>query len=160
MHRLFQVVLWQLHGQLEVADTLDFESKPTLTVIIQVTDSEDEAGNTETNPVIDDTHTVTITVTNVFEAPRFGDDDGSGTATRTVPENTVADQNIGAPVSATDDEGDNLTYELGGTDASAFDFDTPRGKSRPRTPWTTRYIDSYSVTVSVSDGKANDGSDR
>ena len=89
--------------------------------------------------------------------PRFGDDDGSGTTTRTVPENTVADQNIGAPVSATDDENDSLAYELGGTDADAFDFDTATGRIKTKEALDYESQSSYSVTVSVSDGKANDG---
>ena len=95
-------------------------------------------GGTNKPTVPDDTHTVTITVTNVFEVPRFGDDDGSGTTTRTVPENTVADQNIGAPASATDDENDTLTYELSGTDDAIPSISTPApGKSRLRTLSTT-----------------------
>ena len=129
------------------------------TVIIQVTDSEDIAGNTETIPTIDDTHTVTITVTNVFEAPRFDDEipQGETSITRSIPENTIADQPVGLPVSATDDEGDTLTYELGGTDAGAFEFDTATGQIKTKDALDYESRSSYSVTVSVSDGKANDG---
>ena len=84
MQRLFQV---DSYGQLQVKEALDFEDKSSLTVIIQVTDSEDIAGNTETTPTIDDTHTVTITVTNVFEAPRFDDEipQGETSITRSIP---------------------------------------------------------------------------
>ena len=55
---------------------------------------------------------VEVTVSNVNEAPDFpASEDGE----RTVAENTAADQNIGAPVAATDpDNGDTLTYTLGG----------------------------------------------
>ena len=79
--------------------------------------------------------------------------DGSGNTTRTVLENTVADQNIGPPVSATDDEGRTLTYELGGAHAPLSISTRPRGRSRPRTRLDHETQDSYSVTVSVSDGK-------
>ena len=128
---LFQV---DSYGQLQVKEALDFEDKSSLTVIIQVTDSEDIAGNTETTPTIDDTHTVTITVTNVFEAPRFDDEipQGETSITRSIPENTAVDQPVGLPVSATDDEGDTLTYELGGTDAGAFEFDTATGQIKTK----------------------------
>ena len=147
------------HGQLQVKEALDFEDKSSLSITLSVTDSEDIAGNTETTPTIDDTHTVTITVTNVFEAPRFDDEipQGETSITRSIPENTIADQPVGLPVSATDDEGDTLTYELGGTDAGAFEFDTATGQIKTKDALDYESQSSYSVTVSVSDGKANDG---
>ena len=84
---LFQV---DSNGQLQVKEALDYEDGDTLTVVISATDSRDDSGTTEQTPLPDDTITVTITVTNVFEDPRFNDDDGSGTTTRSVPENTEA----------------------------------------------------------------------
>ena len=75
---LFQVTS---NGQLQVKEALNYEDKSSLTVIVQVTDSRDDNGDIEITPTIDDRHTVNITVTNVFEVPRFGDDDGSGTTT-------------------------------------------------------------------------------
>ena len=57
-------------GQIKVGSTttLDYESaKNTYTVVVQVTDSKDAAGDTETNPTNDDIITVTINVTNVNE---------------------------------------------------------------------------------------------
>ena len=53
---------------------------------------------------------VTVTVTNVNERPQFA---GSSTA-RSAADGTGAGENIGAPVQATDPEGDQLTYSLGG----------------------------------------------
>ena len=143
------------NGQLQVKEALDFESKPSVTVIVSATDSEDVDGNTDTTA--DDTHTVTITVTDVFEAPRFDDDDGTGTATRSVPENTVADQPVGAPVSATDDERDTVTYELGGTDVASFAFNTTTGQIKTSVALDHESKDTYYVTVSAHDGKAADG---
>ena len=49
-------------GQLQVGQPLDHETQETYTVVVQVTDSEDADGNFETNPTIDDTITVNITV--------------------------------------------------------------------------------------------------
>ena len=44
----------------------------------------------------------------------------SSTANRSVAENTAAGQNVGAVLTATDSDGDTLTYTLEGTDAAAF----------------------------------------
>ena len=154
---LFQV---DSFGQLQVKEALDYEDGDTLTVVVSATDSRDDSGTTEQTPLPDDTITVTVTVTNVFEAPRFNDEipDGGSNITRSVPENTAADQDIGLPVSATDDEGDTLTYELSGTDATSFNFDTATGQIKTKDELDHEYRDTYYVTVSVYDGKADDGS--
>ena len=143
------------NGQLRTKVEPDHETEDSHTVIISVSDSKDAAGDTDT--ASDDTITVTITVTNVFEAPRFDDDDGSGTTTRSVLENTAADQNIGLRVSATDDEDDTLTYSLGGTDVDSFDFDTATGQIKTKEALNHETKEFYSVIVSVADGKAPDG---
>ena len=107
-----------------------------------------------TDATADDTVTVNITVTDVNEPPEF---DGL-TATREVAENTVAGQNIGGPVAATDqDAGDTLTYTLGGTDAAAFDIDASTGQLKTKAPLDYETTTSYAVTVSVRDSKDVDG---
>ena len=68
---------------------------------------------------------VTINVTDVGETPEFDEGD---TATRTIAENTAAGSNVGAAVTATDQDGDTLTYSLSGTDASQV---RPRRQHRP-----------------------------
>ena len=75
--------------------------------------------------------------------------------TRSVPENTVAGQPIGARVAAVDpDNEDTLTYSLGGADTSSFDIDTSNGQLKTKDALD---FDSgqrtYSVDVSVSDSK-------
>ena len=145
-------------GQLQVKEALDFEGKSSLTITLLVTDSRDDNGDPEQTPVSDDTVVITITITNVFEDPRFNDDNGTGDTTRTIPENTAADQPVGLPVSATDDEGDTLTYELSGTDVDSFNFDTATGQIKTKDELNHEDIDTYHVTVSVYDGKADDGS--
>ena len=57
-----------------------------------------------------DTIEVTITVTDVNEAPAFND---VSPTTREVPENTGADTNIGTPVTATDLDADLLAGRYG-----------------------------------------------
>ena len=72
-----------------------------------------------------------------------------------MPENSPAGVNIGAPISATDADGDVLTYTLGGTDEASFDIDSSRpDSSSPRR--RLNYEDaqsSYSVTVTADDGR-------
>ncbi len=151
---LFQV---DANGQLQVKEALDYENKDTLTVIVSASDGRDDSGSAEQTPTSDDNITVAVTVTNVYEAPRFSDDDGTATTTRTIAENTAEERPVGAPVSATDDENDTLTYTLGGTDAASFDFDTTTGQIKTKDSLDHETKDSYSVTVSVSDGKAANG---
>ena len=82
-------------------------------------------------------------------APEFS----GPTATRLVAENTPAGQNIGDPVAATDtDNGDTLTYSLGGTDANSFGFVTTSGQLLTKDPLGYEDKQSYTVTVSVHDG--------
>ena len=54
-------------GQLQVGQPLDHEAEEEYTVVVQVTDSEDDNGDFENPAVIDDTITVTITVNDVEE---------------------------------------------------------------------------------------------
>ena len=58
---------------------------------------------------------------------------GSGT-TRSVAENTPAGVNIGGAVSATDADGDILTYSLGGIDGASFGVVSTSGQLKTRAP--------------------------
>ncbi len=68
--------------------------------------------------------------------PEFVD----GAGTRSIAENTPPGVNIGAPISATDDDegaieyADTLTYSLSGTDASSFDIDASTGQLITKAP--------------------------
>ena len=86
-------------------------------------------------------------------APQFP----STTATREVPENLASDQNVGAVLTATDADGDTLTYTLEGTDAASFDIDSGTGQIRTKAGVTYDHetTPSYSVTVTASDGTAS-----
>ncbi len=86
-------------------------------------------------------------------APQFAD----ATAARSVDENAAAGENIGDPVAATDSDGDTLTYALTGSDAGAFDFDTATGQIAVKDALDYEDKNSYSVTVTVHDGKNADG---
>ncbi len=86
-------------------------------------------------------------------APQFQ----SGTDARTVPENTTAGVDIGTPVAAADPDDDTLTYILGGSDARSFVIVGSSGQLRTQARLNHEDNDSYSVTVSVRDGKDADG---
>ena len=72
---------------------------------------------------------------------------------RNVPENTPAGVNIGAPISASDQDGDTLTYTLGGTDPESFDIDESTGQLITKVDLDEEAKASYSVTVTVDDGR-------
>ena len=128
-------------GQIQTKSgvTYDHEVKSSYSVTVK---ADDNNGGTAT---ID----VTITVADVNEPPELD----SATATREVPENTEAGENIGAPVTATDpDTGDTPAYTLGGTDANFFDIDTSTGQLQTQAALDYETKSSYTVTVTASDG--------
>ena len=117
----------------------DHEVKSSYSVTVK---ADDNNGGTAT---ID----VTITVADVDEPPEFD----SATATREVPENTEAGENIGAPVTAADpDTGDTPAYTLGGTDATFFDIDASTGQLQTKAALDYETKSGYTVTVTASDG--------
>ena len=128
-------------GQIQTKSgvTYDHEVKSSYSVTVK---ADDNNGGTAT---ID----VTITVADVDEPPEFD----SATATREVPENTEAGENIGAPVTAADpDTGDTPAYTLGGTDATFFDIDASTGQLQTRAALDYETKSGYTVTVTASDG--------
>ena len=73
--------------------------------------------------------------------------------TRKVEENRLAGTNVGAPVRATDSDGDTITYTMGGPDASSFDLDDAIGQITVGSGTALDYETktSYSVTVTATD---------
>ena len=80
------------------------------------------------------------------------------TAARSVVENTAAGQNVGAVLTASDSDGDTLTYTLEGTDAASFELDTTTtaGSAQIQTKSGVTYDhevkSSYTVVVKADDG--------
>ena len=72
-----------------------------------------------------------------------------------VDENTPGGEPIGDPISATDADGDILTYHLSGTDIDLFAIDARTGQLQTREDITFdyEYRTTYSVIVEVSDGQ-------
>ena len=133
-------------GQLRTRAPLDYEQKNIYSVAVNVSD-----GNGGT-----DTIGVTINVTDVAEnnAPVFVE---RSATERSIPENTPAGRNIGAPIRATDLDEDTLTYSLAGVDAASFGIVGTTGQLRTRAPLDYEQKNTYSVAVNVSDG--NGGTD-
>ena len=127
-------------GQLQTSAALDYETKSSYTVTVSVSDGK---GST-------DTITVTINVTDANDAPIFTD--GESTS-RSVAENTATGNNIGSVVAATDADNDTLTYSLDGTDAASFSIISISGQLQTSAALDYETKSSYTVTVSVSDGK-------
>ena len=136
-------------GQLQTNAALDYETKTSYSVTVSVSD-----GNGGSDSI-----TVTITVRDVDETPANNAPiftDGTST-TRSVAENTAPGTNIGNPIAATDADNDTLTYTLGGTDAALFRIVRTSGQLQTNVALDYETKSSYSVSVSVSDGKG--GSD-
>ena len=134
-------------GQLRTQAALDYETKSIYTVSITASDGS-----------LTDTITVTITVTDVDEvppnrAPVFTE--GAST-TRTIAENTAVGTNIGSAVSATDADGDTLTYTLSGTDAAAFSIVSTTGQLRTQAALDYESKSIYTVSITASDGSLTD----
>ena len=135
---------------------LDGETGPTYT-----TTADDAGNNIRVRVVFNDDlgnpeyprYSPQVTVVQASNtAPVFTD---TAPVTRSVAENTVAGQNIGTPVAATDsDTTDSLTYSLGGTDVASFDIDTTDGQLQTDAALDYETKDSYEVEVSVTDATA------
>ena len=126
-------------GQITTSAPLNHETQDSYSVTITVTDGS-----------LTDTIDVTIDIIDVNEAPVFTE---GPTANRSIAENTSSSTSIGSAVVATDvDDGDTLTYSLGGTDAGAFGFDTGTGQITTDVSLNHETKSSYSVTITVTDG--------
>ena len=129
-------------GRLKTKASLDYETKSSY--MVTITASDDSLANTIA---------VTINITDVNEAPVFAD---GSTTTREIAENTAANENIGTSVSADDPENNTLTYSLSGTDAASFDIVSTSGQLQTKDTLDYETKQSYSVTITVSDGDTLD----
>ena len=127
-------------GRLKTKTALDYETKAAYTVTVTAAD-----GNGGTASI-----TVIVNVTNVNDTPVFTE--GSST-TRFIAENTASGTNIGAPIIATDPDGDTIRYRLGGVDASAFTIDSTTGQLQiKKVPDYETQLTTYIFFVTAFDG--------
>ena len=142
-------------GQLKTKAALDYETKKVYMVTVTATDP---SGAT-------DSIAVTINVTDVDDGATIIPGGGGGTnnaptfgassASRSVAENTAAGTAIGAPVTATDADGDALTYSVSGADSSSFTIGASTGQLMTSAALDYETKSSYTVTVAASDGTAS-----
>ena len=127
-------------GQLRLAQdvTLDYEGKRSYRFTLQVTDGRDQNGDDD-NDVIDATKNVTVTVTNVNEAPVV-----TGNATPSFDENGSS---AVATYTARDPERDRATWSVSGTDFIITD----RGRLHFASPPSYEGGETYRVTVTATD---------
>ena len=130
-------------GQLQTKAALDFETKSSYSVTVEVSD-----GNGGSTSIA-----VTINVSDVNEAPVFS----QGThATLSVAEQTASGRNIGVAFTATDpDSGDTLTYSLRRGDRNSFRIDPNTGQLQTRAALdyeTKRSYNDLAVRVTDSGG--------
>ena len=133
-------------GQLQTKAVLDYETARTHSVEVNVSDRKNAQGATDT--AVDDDISVTITVTNVNEPPAFTE----AAPSRSVPENSGIGTDVGYPVTATDPDGDTLTYSLDGTDKDFFSINTSSGQLQTKTALDYESGKrSYTVTITAID---------
>ena len=139
-------------GQLRTEAELDHETRKSYPVTVSVSDGKDANGDAD--PSADDTITVTILVSDVNEDPSFA----LANDTRTIAENAPAGASLGAPFTATDGDGDTLTYSLSGTGAPDFEIDAASGQLRTRAALDHETTSSYNLTVTATDPSADSNS--
>ncbi len=86
--------------------------------------------------------------------PRF--EEGNRT-TRTVPENAEAGTPVGGPVTATDQDNDQLEYSLSGTGQASFDVDSRTAQITTKTLLDYEVENEYWVRLRVRDGEGGIG---
>ena len=92
--------------------------------------------------------TIELTAGSGNSLPSFG----SATIFREVSENQPRGTDVGAPVTATDADGEELTYGLAGTDVLLFRIDDLTGQIETRRSLDHEARQSYALMVSASDG--------
>ena len=131
------------------ADTSDPGQQVALAVGDNVIKVKVTAANTTT------TLTYSVTVNRLAagnNAPVFSE----SMLTRSVAENTGANQNVGAVIpAAMDADGDSLTYTMEGADAASFTFEASARRIKTSAALDFEAKNSYAVTVRVSDGAAS-----
>ena len=138
-------------GQITTAEKLDYETKSSYTVTVTATDPSLASASIVVNITVTDADDAATVILLTGNAPAFAADE----MTRSVAENTAAGTAIGDPVAATDEDGDALTYTLGGDDADSFTIDsTGQLMTSAALDYETKM--SYTVTVTASSGKADE----
>ena len=122
-------------GQIETGQLLNHEATDSYTITVRAA----ATGGS-------DTISVTITVDDVNEAPAFA----NASYSRSVNENVSTGSNVGTVITATDVDGDTLTYALSGTGASTFAVNSS-GQITTAAAINFEATSSYSLTLTATD---------
>ena len=140
-----------LSGQLRTRAALDHETRDRYRVSVSVSDGVD--ANSDPDGTTDNTITVTVLVSNVNEAPEFA----PGTASRTIAESRPAGVTVGAPLQATDEDGDTLTYSMDLFGDADFEIDPASGQVRTRAPLDHRVRAEWELSIIATDPSGQTG---
>ncbi|XP_067685433.1 protocadherin Fat 4-like [Haliotis asinina] len=127
-------------NQIQVNGPLDFETTPSYTLTVRVTDG--------TNANVD--HTMTVTITNVDEAPTFTSPAADGSTRTNLAENSASGTSVYTVV-ASDPEGVALTYSLV-TPPAQFTITTLGQIQVATASIDFETLAYYALTVRVTDG--------
>ena len=103
--------------------------------------------------LVDNKVPIVVRGTSSNSAPTFPDTE---TGQRSVVEGAIAGRSVGAPISATDPDGDTLVYSLQ-TGGDVFDIHAETGQLLTKAELDYETATTHSVVVAVSDGKDPDG---
>ncbi|MES2336511.1 MAG: cadherin domain-containing protein [Pseudomonadota bacterium] len=129
-------------GEVRFVNSPNFEVKPSYAITVTAS----SAAN-GTTPAATATQAITISITNVNEAPSFA----NATATATVAENAAITTPVFTAAATDPDANTTLTYTLGGTDAAAFTINATTGAVSLRAPADFETKSSYTFTVTATD---------
>ena len=139
-------------GQIKTKVKLDYETKSSYTVVVTATDPSGASDSITVNITVTDVNDAPVITPVTGNSPEFADE----TTSRSVAENTAAGTAIGDPVTATDADGETLSYTLGGDDAGSFTIDGDSGQIMTSADLDYETKSEYMVTVTAADGTATD----
>ena len=129
---------------LQVFTALDYETKQSYSLVLSVTDREDEDGNPQTNHTVDDTVQITVNVLNVEEPGRL------------VINPVSLEQGINATASLTDPDGSlsNINWQWSRSDEGTGPFSDISGETGPNyVPVLSDKHKFLRISVSYTDGQ-------
>ncbi len=100
----------------------------------------------DADPALSSSQDIEVHVTDVNEAPAV-----TSAATVAIDENS-ATTDVVYTATASDEDGDNITFALAGTDATSFTLDADSGELTFNASPDHETKDSYSVTITANDG--------
>lgn len=132
--------LFSIHltsGVVALTTVLDYEVTSLYTLTVRVSDSNGGIATTS----------LTVTVSDVNDSPQFLGAPYSATISENLPSGSDV-----IKIAAIDADGDSLTYSLSGTNSGHFQISSASGLIETNQEHDYETLNSYSLTVSVSDG--------